>query len=59
MENTILCLFWSGDNIMTAAHLVSQNTLLAFNRYFVTEKDFMDNVDKCFQSSAVYWKTKQ
>lgn len=50
----------SGDNIMTSSHLVLPNSLvlLAFNHVVVKEAGFMDNIDKCFQSSVVYWKTK-
>lgn len=50
----------SGDNIMTSSHLVLHNSLvlLAFNHAVVKEAGFMDNIDKCFQSSVVYWKTK-
>lgn len=50
----------SGDNIMTSEHLVLRNSLvlLAFNQAVMKEAGFMDNIDKCFQSSVVYWKTK-
>lgn len=50
----------SGDNIMTSSHLVLHNSLvlLAFNHAVVKEAGFMDSIDKCFQSSVVYWKTK-
>lgn len=54
MDNKFLCLF-HGDNIMTSAHLVLHNSLvlLAFNHAVVKEASFMDDIDKCFQSSVV------